>query len=372
MNDEKQICIIDEWLKQPPFAQRKNDEKAFVSEIAKIIVKQSQYSPAINRWFNPAKQETLMLEDLPFLPVHVFKKTTLVTTNLENIIDVRESSSTSSKIPSCVNRDATTLKHYKISRNAVLSDFCTPKKHLQIAIIHDPAKNPNPRLSANLVVDVIAKRFKLGITEYLVEGEGLNIKVDVDRFLTLVKEKSDDIGLIFGHTAYIYLFLIDQLKQRDIKLDLKSAVLLFGWGWKNFKNRSVSDATFRKDITSYLGIPNQQILDMYGFAESNTLYLECEHGWRHVPQWERIVVRDPVTLMPVKDGQEGLLQFISPLAHSYPGTSLLIDDIGVKRKNTVCDCGRYGAAFKVIRRANEEEVATMENLTNEFIKLCEK
>ena len=42
-----------------------------------------------------------------------------------------------------------------------------------------------------------------------------------------------------------------------------------------------------------------------------------------------MIVRDPVTLQPVPDGTPGLLEFITPLPHSYPGIALLLAVVGI-------------------------------------------
>lgn len=307
------------------------------------------------------------MADLPYIPAQAFKKLELLSVPASEIVDVRNSSSTSSGTPSVVARDELTLARYKKSRTAVLNDHCKPSRPWQIGVTYDPARNPNPRLSANLVVSVIAGRTTVGMTQYVVREDGDKATVDCDLFLDLVEKHGAEIGLIFGQTAYLYLFLIAELKRRDIRLKLTDAILLYGWGWKSFASQAVSTEQFMADVEEYLGIPQTSVLDMYGFAESNTLYLECTAGYRHVPLWEDILVRDPITLEPVGKGQEGLLQFLSAIPNSYPGLSILADDIGISATSERCSCGRHGPAFKIVRRARPEEVAAMVKRADELV-----
>ena len=55
-------------------------------------------------------------------------------------------------------------------------------------------------------------------------------------------------------------------------------------------------------------------------------------------------------------GEEGVLQVLSPLPRSYPGHSLLTEDLGVLLGEDDCPCGRKGKYFKVTGRVPRAEV----------------
>lgn len=63
-----------------------------------------------------------------------------------------------------------------------------------------------------------------------------------------------------------------------------------------------------------------------------------------------------MSLKPLAPGQEGLLQFISPIQTSYPGHSVLTEDVGFIAGVDDCPCGRKGTVFKVIGRAQQAEI----------------
>lgn len=65
-----------------------------------------------------------------------------------------------------------------------------------------------------------------------------------------------------------------------------------------------------------------------------------------------MLVRDPVTLEVVPDGEVGLLQVFTTLATSYPGHSILTEDLGVMEP---CACGA-GRGFRVLGRAKGSEI----------------
>jgi len=363
--------VIDELLKIPPFSLDGTEKQnVFFPALLETMQFHLKSSLSYRKWCesnNFKTEASANIVELPFVPVEVFKEFDLITVKENEIVDIRHSSSTSSGIPSLVKRDPITLKRYSQSRNAVLDSFCPNSHKIQIGVIEDPEKNPNRHLSANLVVSVMASRAGQGQTHYIAVNNNGKVQVDVDRFLKLLEQHGDRISLIFGHTAYIYLFLIEVLRSRNIKLNLSNTTMLFGWGWKKYKDQAVPMHIFRKGITDILSIPTHSILDMYGFAESNTLYLECSEGFRHVPLWEEVIVRCPKTLTPIGHGKEGLLQFLSPIPNSYAGSSVLVDDIGISyHGRSSCECGRKGSRFKVIRRANAEEVIALKKLKEGF------
>ena len=50
-----------------------------------------------------------------------------------------------------------------------------------------------------------------------------------------------------------------------------------------------------------------------------------------------------------------MLQFISPLQHSYPGNLVLTDDLGILEED-VCECGLSQKRFKILGRAKKAEI----------------
>jgi hypothetical protein len=81
------------------------------------------------------------------------------------------------------------------------------------------------------------------------------------------------------------------------------------------------------------------------------IYPMCEEGFYHCPEGSDIIIRDKNgNVCP--DNKEGLIQSISPLPISYPGHSLLTEDIG-KSYSSPCICGRDTKRFKVLGRLNK-------------------
>ena len=77
----------------------------------------------------------------------------------------------------------------------------------------------------------------------------------------------------------------------------------------------------------------------------------CEEGFYHCPKGSNIIIRDSNGDF-CKNEKKGLIQSISPLPLSYPGHSLLTEDIGIVFSGP-CKCGLKTKRFKVIGRLNK-------------------
>ena len=90
--------------------------------------------------------------------------------------------------------------------------------------------------------------------------------------------------------------------------------------------------------------------------QTGSLFVECSHGNMHPTKYSEVLIRDPFTFEPLPPLQKGLIQVTSLLPTSYPGHSLLTEDIGMIVANDSCPCGLVGKHFRVIGRAPKAEV----------------
>ncbi len=76
----------------------------------------------------------------------------------------------------------------------------------------------------------------------------------------------------------------------------------------------------------------------------------------HASNYSDVIVRDPVTFEVLPDGEAGVVQTLSTLPESYPGHSLLTEDVGAIIEDGRCKCGRYGRAIRIDGRLGRAEV----------------
>ena len=87
-----------------------------------------------------------------------------------------------------------------------------------------------------------------------------------------------------------------------------------------------------------------------------SVFFEHALGALHAPVFADVIVRDPFTLRPLPPGQPGLLQVLSLLPLSYPGHSLLTEDLGEWTGIDTVEAGMPGRYFRVSGRAPRAEI----------------
>ena len=144
------------------------------------------------------------------------------------------------------------------------------------------------------------------------------------------------------------------------RLSHKKVHFVHSGGWKKLEASQVDRD--RLDAALLGGVaPGSQVIDCYGLVEQvGVLFPLCEQGFRHVPRWADVVVREPWTLEPLTD-QPGLLQLMNVLAHGAPYHNVLTEDCGRLVKDE-CPCGRSGRRFELLGRVPRAEMRGCANV----------
>ena len=86
------------------------------------------------------------------------------------------------------------------------------------------------------------------------------------------------------------------------------------------------------------------------------MFVDCESGNKHTPNFAEVAIRDFLTLEQVRPGGSGLIEVLSALPSSYPGQAVLTEDKGVLLGIDDCPCGRPGLYFRFQGRVANAEV----------------
>ena len=185
------------------------------------------------------------------------------------------------------------------------------------------------------------------------------MRLDRDKLLSFLENISEESEvLLFGFTFILYAHVLKPLIDAGYKFNLPKMKIIHAGGWKKLESQKVSPAKLVKLCSECFGTSPENVVDIYGFSEQGgLLYPTCEHGFRHTPIWSEVICRDPLTLKPLPSGEQGLMQFVTPIQTSYPGHSILTEDMGYIVGYDDCPCGRKGTIFKVTGRSS---VATEE------------
>ena len=144
------------------------------------------------------------------------------------------------------------------------------------------------------------------------------------------------------------------MSNKFLKHDFRNGILLHGGGWKKMEKIKVSNKLFKEKLKSKFKLIN--IYNYYGLVEqTGSIFLECQKCSCFVTTiFSDIIIRDK-NFNILKDGEKGLIQLFSLLPKSYPGHSILTEDIG-EIVNNDCDCRNKGKRFKIHGRAKESEI----------------
>lgn len=306
------------------------------------------YADFVATMFSNASAKTLA--DVPFLPVRAFKEFTLKSVPDEDVYKVMRSSGTSGKFSQIFLDKKTAQKQ----TNALVQCF---GDHF--------GKGRFPML----VIDsesTVKDRFKFSARTAAINGfsmfsRGRCFALDDDMTLQLYRVRSfleEHEGkpiFVFGFTFLIWQAFIQALQRMNETLPLSSAFFLHGGGWKKLEVEKVTNAQFKSLITELTGA--SKVYNYYGMVEqTGTIFMECSAGRLHSSFQSAALVRDPESHAVLPHGQTGLLQVFSTIQDSYPGHSLLTEDIGRTYAASDCFCGRDGTIVEIDGRLVQAEV----------------
>ena len=180
------------------------------------------------------------------------------------------------------------------------------------------------------------------------------IRPDTKGLFSALKEcREHDLDMVlFGFTFEIYKFL-KNIDATNVNLLDRQIDLIHGGGWKKLENERISNKDFIKLAQARLG--NINVINYYGMVEQlGLVYPQCAEGYFHISSDAQIIIRDAKGLR-VHDGGTGIIQSISPLPKSYPGHSVLTEDLG-RIIPGHCLCGRAGGRFEFLGRLAHAEI----------------
>lgn len=163
---------------------------------------------------------------------------------------------------------------------------------------------------------------------------------------------------VIGFPSYLW-FGLQRMEELGlgVKLPRGSRVILAG-GWKQHAAQEVDKATLYALTHKVLGIPEENINELFGAVEHPIFYNTCEKHHFHIPAYSRVLIRDPDTLEPLPMGQVGLVDLISPLMTATPTLSVMTDDLGYLTPGEKCGCGRKSPFLTILGRVGMADIQT--------------
>ena len=307
--------------------------------------------------FDPHKEIT-SLETIPPVAVSVFKDLGMGLASVpKEDIKLRLQSSATSGTPSTIVVDKVTSKRQAKAMVKVIQEAIGRERKPFLVMDIDPRSEFRALLGARFAAITGYLNFASKAGYFLKAKDGVSY-FDVDAMQEYVSAiPTDQPVVVFGFTYILYSNVLKAVKEKGINIPLpKGSKIIHIGGWKKLESEKISKELFNQQLADCFGIKPVDVIDIYGFTEQMGLnYPDCPCGYKHESSYVKVLVRDIVTGEVLPAGEEGKLEFVSPVPHSYPGNAVLTDDLGMWFDEP-CPYGRPGKRFKILGRLKKAEV----------------
>lgn len=192
---------------------------------------------------------------------------------------------------------------------------------------------------------------------------------DLDGVIKAIEKygKSRFPARFIGFPSYMY-FVLKIMNERGLSVKLpENSKIMLGGGWKQFYKEQTDKETLYELAEKILGIPEENITESFGAAEHPVLYCDCKNHHFHIPAYSRVIIRDVHTLKPVKNGEVGIVNLITPMVKATPILSVMTDDLGVLHDGAECGCGINSPYLEIIGRIGLRDIKTCAAGASELI-----
>jgi phenylacetate-coenzyme A ligase PaaK-like adenylate-forming protein len=327
---------IDKLLESNPFEFSNSTEKLFFSSLqqaASCHYSKNDFFKFL--WdkskFNPSDiNESMDLSDLPYTMVNLFKFHDMISGPKESIVLTLGSSGTGGQ-RSQIHLDQLSLNRVKKLAFNIHKELgiTSEKKYNYICFTYDPAvANDLGTAFTDELLTSFTDKNDVFYTFQFKDGEFFfNEQATVEKLIEFSESKYQT--RILGFPAFLYKII----NKYNLSLNLgEDSWVQTGGGWKTLADEEVPKSVFREFVSSRLGLPKENIRDLFGMVEHGIPYVDCSRGFLRVPNYARILIRDPKTMKVLNYGETGLIQFICTYNSSYPAISLLSTDWGYLTK----------------------------------------
>lgn len=348
----------DEMLEIAPYAWTKEEKKQHLTQRLKELTqlhmdKCLEYNAMLKgREFN--LDDVKDYEDLPFLPVRLFKELDLKSIPKEEVVKTMTSSGTSGQAVSKIYLDKVTSSNQQKTMVKIVSDY-TGSSRMPMIILDCPSVVKNRLMFSARGAGILGFSIFGAKKIYALDDD---MKLDVEALKEFIEKYKGQKIFLFGFTFMVWQHFYKELvrlKEEGITFDLSNGVLIHGGGWKKLISEAVSPEEFHDRLKEVCGLDS--IHDYYGMVEqTGCIYMQCQCGHLHASIFSDVIIRRPKDFSVADIGERGIIQVVSAIPESYPGHSLLTEDEGEILGEDDCPCGRKGKYFKIYGRLQNAEI----------------
>lgn len=359
--------IIDELLKKEPYKLKSLEKEAlFLNSMKESFQHHYDNCQYFKKYIDFQKfnlASVKKIDGFPYLPVSIFKELKLITGPEDNIKTSILSSATTSNKPSQVFLDDISIKRQQIALRNIISEYLGRERLVFIiwdakATAQKDYQYTSSRASAIRGFAQFAKSMNFILNS--------NLKFDphlLSQAIELIKPEDKICFLGFTWLIYKTYLSIKENSERFLlirkeiqKLGNDNRLLHLG-GWKKLKDMTIEKSKFNSEIGEFLNLKEVEVIDFYGMTEQlGTVYPDCRAGYKHLPLYSDLIIRDMESLESLQLKETGFIQLLTPIPNSYPGISLLTEDLGEIQGIDDCPCGRMGKYFIFKKRLEKAPI----------------
>lgn len=292
-------------------------------------------------------------EELPFLPVRIFKEFEMRSCEKSDVVKTMTSSGTTGQQVSRIFLDKETSSIQTKCLTKIVSSFLGTKR-IPMLILDSSAVVKNRNMFSARGAGILGFSMFGSKRCYALNEE---MGLDIEGLKSFLEVHHGETIFMFGFTFMIWQHFYKKLLESGYRPDLSKGVLIHGGGWKKLVTEKVSPDAYKQALNSVCGILPENVHDYYGMVEqTGTIYMECEYGHLHTSCFSDILIRRPEDFSLAEIGEKGLIEVVSVLPQSYPGHVLLTEDEGYILGEDDCPCGRKGKYFKIEGRIKNAEI----------------
>ena len=210
-----------------------------------------------------------------------------------------------------------------------------------------PTADAMPESSLGRMISWCVEEFGAGASLAAASRERVDVRAAI-RFLAKA-EASGQAVCILGTTA-AFATLFSELRERGEKYRLAKGSRMMDTGGAKGQATPLTADEVILTAGDLLAIAPAMVINEYGMTElCSQLYdatpfnspgvTEASERLKIPPPWLRVTARDPITLMPVADGEIGMLTFFD-LANVGSVSAVMTEDFGIVERGRVRVLGR--------------------------------
>jgi phenylacetate-coenzyme A ligase PaaK-like adenylate-forming protein len=344
---------VDDLLDLTQYSLPQGEKQAMLAErLRELTLLHRERSEAYRRILtalNHEPDEISSVFEAPMLPIGLFKSHALRSIPEECVFKVVTSSGTTGAAVSRVYLDAAAARVQTRTLAGIMTHWLGSSRSPMIVV--DARSTLGDRRTVTARGAGIIGMATFGRDHFYALDD--DMRLDGDGLVAWLDKHAGSPILIFGFTFMVWEHLLKALRPGEV--DLRNGILIHSGGWKKLADAAVDNQAFKAELKRVTGL--RRVHNFYGMAEQiGTVFVECEQGFLHAPNSSDIVVRDPATWEVAADGEIGVAQMVSALPESYPGHSVLTEDLARVDAVDGCRCGRPGKAVSILGRVPDAEL----------------